>query len=146
MVTRLAQRQRVTVVADQVGAPTSARLLADVTGQLLVRYARDADGFADRFANGFAYGLYHVAAAGRTSWYGYARHIAGQLAAADVPLAPEPVQPVPSSAWPARAPRPRDTRLDTTRLQATFGVCLPAWQDEVADVLGGLVGEGVIRA
>jgi len=131
MVARLSAQQRVTVVADQIGAPTSAAQLAEVTTQLLVRYRRDPEQFP--------FGLYHVAAAGQTSWYGYACTIAKQMRAAGVPLAADAVQSVSSAQRPTRARRPLDTRLATTRLRDTFGITLAPWQDGVAQTLGCLL-------
>jgi len=130
MVARLTAQQRVAVVADQLGAPTSAARLADVTAQLLARYVRDKENFP--------FGLYHVAAAGETSWYGYASYIAERLNAAGVPLAADAIQPVSSAERPTRAQRPLDTRLDTTRLRDTFGIVLPPWQEDVARTLACL--------
>jgi len=131
MVARLSTRQRVAVVTDQIGAPTSAARLADVTAQLLVRYCHDR--------NQFPFGLYHVAAAGQTSWYGYACAIADYLGAAGMSLADGAVQPVLSAdhltAHPAAARRPPDTRLDATRLRDVFGIVLPPWQDDVVATL-----------
>jgi len=131
MVARLTQSQRCRVVADQIGAPTSAALLADVTARLLARYARDPAAFP--------FGLYHVAAAGQTSWHGYACHIAAQLQAQGVPLAGEAIAAVSSREYPSRAPRPCDTRLNTARLCDVFGLSLPPWQNEVTCTLAELI-------
>jgi len=125
MVARLMQGQRVRVVDDQFGAPTSVALLADVTAQLLARYlCGDSQ---------FPFGTYHVAAAGYTSWYGYAKHIAGRLNATDI------LEPTSSAERPTRARRPLDTRLDTTRLRDTFGVQIPPWEDDVTRTLDHFV-------
>jgi len=125
MVTRLMQGQRVAVVDDQFGTPTSATLLAEVTAQLLGRYLRDG--------SRFPFGVYHVAAAGYTNWYSYACTIARQINATDI------VEPTSSAERPTRARRPLDTRLDTTRLRDTFGIQLPPWQDDVARTLAHLI-------
>jgi len=131
LATRLMQRQRVTVVSDQIGAPTSAAQLAQITAQLLTRYRCNPASFP--------VGLYHVAAAGQTSWYDYACYLAEQLGAAGVPLAANAVQAISSTQYITRAVRPHDTRLDTSRLRDTFAIALPAWQDDVARTLACLI-------
>jgi dTDP-4-dehydrorhamnose reductase len=121
------ERDRLTVIADQVGAPTGADLLADVTAHALRSVLADA---------GHA-GTYHVAAAGETSWNGYARFVLGQAQQAGEALkcGPGQVEPVPSSAFPTAARRPHNSRLDTTRLRTAFGLALPAWEQGVARML-----------
>jgi dTDP-4-dehydrorhamnose reductase len=125
---RLAQeRDKLSVVDDQVGAPTGAELLADVTAHA-VRALRADPTLA---------GTYHVAAGGETSWHGYARFVLERAQAAGQVLnsGPEQVQPVPSSAYPSPARRPHNSRLDTTRLRTAFGLVLPSWQWGVARML-----------
>ena len=125
---RLAQeRDRLTVIDDQWGAPTGADLLADVTAHAirhLQRHPHDA-------------GLYHCVAAGETNWYSYAKEVLA-LAAIGQPaikLKATEVAPVPTSAFPTPAVRPHNSRLDTTRLQSTFGLTLPPWQQGVSRML-----------
>jgi dTDP-4-dehydrorhamnose reductase len=125
---RLAQeRESLTVIDDQLGAPTGAELLADVTAhairQLLQR-SSDA-------------GLYHLAAGGETSWSGYANYVLAQarLVQPAIKILTTEVAPVPSSAFPTAARRPLNSRLDTRKLQATFGLNLPSWQQGVARML-----------
>ena len=118
---RLAQtRERLTVVADQIGAPTGADLIADVTAHVL-RHA---------LATGQGSGTYHLAAAGATSWYGYACLLidAARQRWPDAPWRVQAIDPIPTSAYPTPASRPRNSRLDTTRLRQTFGVHLPPWE------------------
>lgn len=116
------EREQLQVVADQIGAPTGAELLADTSAHLL--RAVQADGDARRA------GLYHVAAAGETSWNGYARHVLARARSRDVALkaGPEQVLPVPSSAYASAAQRPLNSRLDTRRVRERFGLHLPDWQ------------------
>ncbi|MFT3719032.1 dTDP-4-dehydrorhamnose reductase [Pseudorhodoferax sp.] len=124
-----AERERLTVVDDQFGAPTGAELLADVTALALRQAcARGGDGLA---------GIYHLAAAGETSWHGYARFVIdfAQQRGVALKAVGEAVQPVPSSAFKAAAPRPANSRLDTRKLRAAFGLELPAWQCGVARML-----------
>lgn len=122
-----AERERLEVVDDQVGAPTGADLLADVTAHAL-RAMLDQPARA---------GLYHVAAAGETSWHGYARFVLAHARRAGAALraGPDQVHPVSSAAHAAAARRPRNSRLDTTRLRATFGLALPPWEQGVARML-----------
>jgi dTDP-4-dehydrorhamnose reductase len=122
-----AERERLTIVADQIGAPTGADLIADVTAQALAQL-RAEPGKA---------GTYHLAAAGETSWFGYAQtvfELARQMQPA-VPFKATQVEPGPSSAFATAARRPHNSRLDCARLQAAFGLRLPPWQDGVARML-----------
>ena len=125
---RLAQeRERLTVIDDQFGAPTSADLLADVTAHALrqlLRRPTDA-------------GLYHLVAGGETSWHGYANYVIAhsQRTQAAIKIVAKEVVPVPTSAFPTPARRPRNSRMDTSKLQTTFGLKLPHWQQGVARML-----------
>lgn len=125
---RLAQeRERLTVIADQIGAPTGADLLADVTAHA-IRSAQRQPELA---------GLYHLVAGGETSWHGYARFVieSARQAGLSVKVAPESIEAVPSSAFPTPARRPHNSRLDTTKLQQAFGLYLPDWQTGVTRML-----------
>jgi dTDP-4-dehydrorhamnose reductase len=125
-----AERDRLTVVDDQFGAPTSAALLADLTAHLIRLYVRDGQ-------EAFPYGTYHLAASGETSWYDYARFVLGAARAAGKSLrvGPDEVLPVKSAAYPTAAKRPANSRLDTSLFRHTFGLRLPPWQDGVLHVL-----------
>jgi len=126
------EREQIRVVADQIGAPTGAELLADVTAHAIRRVRQQPD----------LAGLYHLVAAGETSWHGYARHVierarqAGQV----IRVAPDAIVAVPSSAYPAPAPRPLNSRLDTRKLQTAFDLRLPDWQDGVDRMLEEILG------
>jgi dTDP-4-dehydrorhamnose reductase len=120
-----AERERLTVVADQVGAPTSAELLADVTAHVLRAAIRRPE----------LGGTYHVAADGETSWHAYATFVIEWARARGLPLKVQTVEPVPTSAWPAAARRPLNSRLDTRKLRRTFDLVLPSWQAGVARML-----------
>ena len=125
---RLAQeRDRLTVIDDQFGAPTGAELLADVTAHAIRATLADPS----------KAGLYHLVAGGETTWHGYARFVLEQAQAAGVALKamPEAVDPVPTSAFPTPAKRPHNSRLNTQKLQSTFGLTLPHWQAGVARML-----------
>jgi dTDP-4-dehydrorhamnose reductase len=117
---RLAQeRDHLTVIDDQIGAPTGADLLADLT----------AHAWRTAQARPEVSGTYHAAAAGHTHWHGYAQHVIEFARAAGQPIrvAAHKIAAVPTSTFPTAAKRPANSRLNTTKLQQTFGVTLPPW-------------------
>jgi len=125
---RLAQeRDSLKVIDDQIGAPTGADLLADVTAHAIRTALRNPE----------VCGLYHLVAAGETSWHGYASFVLDFARRAGMPLkvAPDAVQPVPSSAFPTPAQRPHNSRLNTEKLQNTFDLHLSDWQKGVERML-----------
>ena len=125
---RLAQeREQLSVVDDQFGAPTGAELIADVTAFALKSASRGES----------AAGIYHLAAAGETSWHGYARFAieTARASAQGSRITARQVEPVPSSAYRTVARRPHNSRLDTTKLQGAFALRLPPWQAGVERVL-----------
>jgi dTDP-4-dehydrorhamnose reductase len=126
-----ADRDRLAVIDDQIGAPTGAELLADVTAHAIRAVVRDA-------APG---GTYHLVAGGETSWHGYACRVieAARAAGAAIKVRPEAIAAVPSSEFPTAAKRPRNSRLDTTRLRRTFGLELPPWQAGVDRMLAEIL-------
>ena len=127
---KLAQeRERLTVIDDQWGAPTGAVLLATVTAAALRQI-----GLA---GNEALAGLYHLAASGETTWHAYASHVIRQAKALrpDLPWAVQEIAPVPSSAFGTAALRPHNSRLNTAKLQATFGINLPDWRQGVDEML-----------
>lgn len=121
------ERDRLTVIDDQHGAPTGADLLADVTAHALRSLAAGAG----------QPGIFHVAAAGETTWNGYARFVVAQAQQAGQILkaGPEQVDKVPTSAFPTPARRPHNSRLDTSRFRAAFGLVLPSWEQGVTRML-----------
>lgn len=128
---RLAQqREQLGVVADQVGAPTSAALLADITAQLIRQRPRS--------------GMYHVAAAGEASWYGVAHQVLTRAAEQGMPLrvSAEQVLAISSDDYPAAAKRPKNSRLDCQKIQQALGLSsLPPWRDGVNAVVDALVAQ-----
>jgi dTDP-4-dehydrorhamnose reductase len=129
---RLAQeRDRLTVINDQWGAPTGADLIADVTAQALVQALQ---GRATS-------GIYHLVAAGHTSWHGYAHHVidTARRLQPSTEWRVQEVAPVPSSAFVTAARRPHNSRMDTTKLQETFGLTLPSWQQGVDRMLAEIL-------
>ena len=121
------EREQLSVVADQFGAPTGAELLADLSAHAL----RTAQ------ARSEVSGTYHAAAAGETSWHGYASHVIAAARAAGQPIkvAESAIAAVPTSAFPTPARRPANSRLGTAKLRQTFGLTLPRWQDGVERML-----------
>jgi dTDP-4-dehydrorhamnose reductase len=130
---RLAQeREQLRVVADQVGAPTGAELLADVSAHALRALAARPE----------LAGTYHVAAGGETSWHGLARFIIeqGRALRPDLPWKARDIQAIATSDYPTPARRPLNSRLDCARLQAAFGLRLPAWESGVRRMLAEYLG------
>jgi dTDP-4-dehydrorhamnose reductase len=125
-----AERERLTVINDQVGAPTGADLLADVTAHALLAAVR----------NPKLAGTYHAVAGGETSWHGYAQYVIewARNSGRPVKVAPEAIEPVPTSAYVTAARRPLNSRLETSRLQRTFGLRMPHWQAGVHRMLSEL--------
>ncbi|MDO9148502.1 MAG: dTDP-4-dehydrorhamnose reductase [Hydrogenophaga sp.] len=122
-----AERERLTVIDDQFGAPTGAELIADVTAHAIrqmMQRPQDAS-------------IYHLAAAGETTWNGYAHYVleTARSLKPGLELKAQEVAPVPTSAFPTPAQRPLNSRLDTTRLRQTFGLTLPPWQHGVRRML-----------
>jgi dTDP-4-dehydrorhamnose reductase len=128
------EREELSVVEDQIGAPTSA---ARITAVTVAAIGRLAGGEGDLPASG----IYHLAASNATSWHGYAEYIVAAARAAGLPMrvASDRIRPIPSSAWPQAARRPANSRLDTAKLQRTFDVILPTWQDDVQQVVATLI-------
>jgi dTDP-4-dehydrorhamnose reductase len=121
------ERESLRIVADQVGAPTSVELMADVTSHCLDMWHSDA-------AAGKRYGgTYHLAPSGETSWHGLACEIvrAAREAGLPVKVAPEQVEPITTKDYPTAARRPANSRLSTEKLTKVFNVSLPQWEFHV---------------
>jgi dTDP-4-dehydrorhamnose reductase len=108
------ERPELRVVDDQLGAPTSSLAIARATAQLL---------------RPGAHGLYHLAAAGQTSWCGFARAILKRAGVAT------PVIAIRTEDYPTPAKRPRNSRLDCSRLRADLGVSLGSWEEQLVEVI-----------
>jgi dTDP-4-dehydrorhamnose reductase len=114
------ERRELKVVDDQFGAPTSARLIAQATAGAIARHV--TAGRLDFDALGAAGGLYHLTAAGKTTWYGFAQKIlSGRAATAKL-------VPIPTSAYPTPARRPQNSVLDNSKFESVFGFTLPDWE------------------
>jgi dTDP-4-dehydrorhamnose reductase len=134
---RLAQeRDKLNVVADQFGAPTSAALIADFTAQVLAQtiYRPAAD---------IPSGVYHLVADGETSWHGFAQAIirGATTRGMKLKMAPDAVRAITTAEYPLPARRPANSRLDTTRLRRASGLVMPHWQSGLDHVLSQLIGE-----
>ena len=129
---RLAQeREALSVIDDQWGAPTGADLIADVTAHAIRQLQRQP---GDQ-------GLYHLVAGGETTWHAYASHVIAKARelAPDRPWKVQRIAAVPTSAFPTPAQRPHNSRLNTDRLQQTFGLRLPHWQAGVDRMLQEII-------
>lgn len=124
------ERDELAVVADQTGAPTSAALVAQVTGRFLARLA-DAPP---------ASGLYHLAPRGAVTWHGYARVILEAARAHGLPLRvpPEAVRPLATADYPTAARRPANSLLCTAKLESALADTLANWQDDVLSTVAAL--------
>lgn len=129
---RLAQEREVlSVIDDQWGAPTGADLIADVTAHAIRQVLRQFGGE----------GLHHLVAGGETTWHAYASHVIARARelAPDRPWKVQRIAAVPTSAFPTPAQRPHNSRLNTERLQQTFGLRLPHWQAGVDRMLQEII-------
>ncbi|MDC8786679.1 dTDP-4-dehydrorhamnose reductase [Roseateles koreensis] len=126
-----AEREQLKVIADQLGAPTGADLLADVTAHLLRTAQKQPD----------LCGTYHAVASGETSWHAYAQHViefARQKGSA-IKVAPDNVLAIPTRDYPTPAQRPLNSRLCNQKLQQAFGLVLPHWQRGVDRMLAEIL-------
>jgi dTDP-4-dehydrorhamnose reductase len=136
-IARLAQeRKELRVVADQFGAPTSARLIADALASIV---GRNRVSLANRFAE--ARGVVNLAASGEITWYGFAAAIVDGLRARGIALAVENIVPIATKDYSTKARRPANSRLDLTRLRQVFGIDTPKWDQALAVELDHLANE-----
>lgn len=120
-----AQRESLSIVNDQIGAPTGAELLADVA----------AHAIAQTLSNPGLAGTYHLSATGETSWYLYACFVIERARQLGRNLIIKDVQGIASAAYPTAAVRPLNSRLDTRKIQTAFGIALPRWEEGVSRML-----------
>jgi len=123
------ERDRLTVVADQFGTPTPARLIAETTA-LIVHALRDAGADDARF------GTYHLTANGHTTWHGFASRIIDHAHTSGLIERKPEVAAITTDQFPTKAKRPAYSVLDTSKLQSTFGLALPDWTEGLARVMG----------
>ncbi len=129
------ERESLSVIADQHGAPTSAHLIADVTAQVIVRYWNEVN------RESFPYGIYHLVAAGETTWYEYAKYVIAYAEKTGIALRlkSSAIEAIPSINYPLPAPRPSNSKLDSGKLRKTFGLILPDWRQDMAHVLAKII-------
>jgi dTDP-4-dehydrorhamnose reductase len=133
MLAARARTDRLRVVADQIGCPTTAPDLAQVILAIAARIREH--GWDDRYA-----GLFHAAGTGSTSWHGLATAVFEE--AARFGMTPPTVEPIATADWPTPVRRPADSRLDCSRLAATFGLQLPDWRDSLSTVITEVFSRG----
>ncbi|MBJ9722861.1 dTDP-4-dehydrorhamnose reductase [Acinetobacter calcoaceticus] len=127
-------REELSIIHDQIGAPTGAALIADVTAQALKYYSlMGAQQQKDLL------GHYHLAAAGECSWFDYAQFVFELAKQKGQPLVIQKVNPIETIAYPTPAKRPLNSRLNTNKLQANFKIHLPNWKLGVAQVLEEII-------
>ena len=133
-----AERESLRIVADQIGAPTPARLIAEATAHVI------RQSLAERAGARFEPGLFHLSAAGETSWYGFAEAIFARwrACAPDRPLKVSELLAISSAEYPTPARRPLNSRLSSDALAARFGVCLPDWRSGLDLVVDELADQG----
>lgn len=127
------EREVLNVIDDQLGAPTGAELISDVSAHA-IRAVR---------SNPALSGVYHLAAAGETSWWAYAQFVFEVARRQGRVLKVADTNPIPTSQYPTPATRPLNSRLDTTRLASTFGLSLPHWKQGVERMLNELEDGGI---
>ncbi|QDK98819.1 dTDP-4-dehydrorhamnose reductase [Acinetobacter tandoii] len=123
------QRQELSIINDQVGAPTSAELIADITAHAIPQVLENQQ----------KAGIYHLVASGETTWFDYANFIFKQARILGRTLQVEKVNPIATSAYPTPAVRPHNSRLHNAKLQNTFELILPQWQKGVERTLAELI-------
>ena len=126
------ERETLAVVDDQIGAPTGAELIADVTAHAL-RSIQENPALG---------GTYHLVAQGETSWHGYANFVleCARELGVELKVQPEQITAIPTTAYPLPARRPLNSRLDSSRLRDAFGLSLPDWRVGVARMISEIQG------
>jgi dTDP-4-dehydrorhamnose reductase len=130
----LQEKKELRVVSDQIGAPTSARGLAEATAELLRRHSAAALGDGR--------GIYHATTSGSTSWHGFAT----EIARLERPDSPARIVPIASSEYPTPAHRPKNSCLSSEKLLRHFGVALPRWESCLETCHAVLVKSGASKS
>jgi dTDP-4-dehydrorhamnose reductase len=134
-IARLAgERKELRIVADQIGAPTTASAIADAIGGIVLPNVSDLNALFVRNS-----GVVNLVCAGETSWHGFASAIVAGLESRGVELAVETIIPIGTADFPTKAKRPGNSRLDLSHLNNQFGVTTPAWQDALTVELDSFV-------
>ena len=126
-------KDELNIIADQIGVPTGAALIADVTAQVIRYYDFNPDQHHD------LHGHYHLAPQGETSWYDYAQFIFEKARQKGIELQIKQVEAIPTTAYPTPAKRPLNSRLNTQKLQQTFYIHLPEWQQGVEHAIAEMI-------
>lgn len=117
------EREELNIVADQIGAPTWARLIADTTAHCLCQAQ------SERNAKIFESGIFNLTNSGENSWFGFAEKIVGFARSKNMELKNHVINPIPTSAYPTPAKRPANSRLNTEKLSQRFHVKMPLWEE-----------------
>jgi dTDP-4-dehydrorhamnose reductase len=130
-----AERDELNIVADQIGAPTSARFIADATAHILrqAQYERDAKTFIS--------GIFNLTNSDETSWFGFAEKIVKLARWQNTEFKNRLINPIPTSAYPTPAKRPANSRLSTAKLQQRFGLNIPTWEQSITLCLEEIYGK-----
>ena len=130
------ERDSLRVVADQIGAPTAANLIAQTTRQLLEQMLAQP-------ASDPRWGIYHLVAGGQTSWFYYAQYVLSQAREKGWPIKviPESIEAITTADYPVPAKRPQNSKLDTSKIRDIYNVVLPDWTEGVDEVLAQLTLE-----
>ena len=132
---KLAQaKEELSIIHDQVGVPTGAALIADVTAQAIRYYTLQSETEKQNL-----HGHYHLAPKGETTWHDYAQFVFAHARHTGQVLALNKVNPIETSAYPTPAKRPLNSRLNTNKLEQNFKLHLPHWQQGVTQVLEELL-------
>jgi len=134
MIRLFQEKDELSIVNDQIGVPTSAELIADVTSACLIQaLQKDTD----------LSGVYHLTPNGNTSWFGYAQYLLekGQSIVDGLSSHSINLSPVPTSQYPTPAKRPDNSLLNTDKIKKTFGVFMPPWQIHVDRFLNQTYGD-----
>ena len=128
------ERDKLDIVADQIGAPTSAAHLADLVAHLVT---------IERQKSPNSYGIYHATARGQTNWYEIACHIIERAHAKGLPLSMKQnaIRPISTAEYKTPAARPLNSRLDCSKLSDTMGLNMPEWRDGVNAILDQIIGK-----
>jgi dTDP-4-dehydrorhamnose reductase len=130
-----AERKELSIVSDQFGAPTSARVIADAVVKILARKKAD---LVDRLSSECR--VMNVSSSGETSWHGFATAIVSGLGERGIEIETQRVVPIRADEYPTKAERPRNSRLDLARLERIFGVKTMSWQQALEIELDELTG------
>jgi dTDP-4-dehydrorhamnose reductase len=134
-IARLAgEREELRIVADQIGAPTTASTIAATVAGIV---SSNGSNLEELFAR--SGGVVNLACAGETSWHGFASAIVAGLKSRGARVAAETITPIATTDFPTKAKRPGNSRLDLSRLKDRFGVTTPAWQDALLQELDAFV-------